>query len=81
MPLMQCIIKYAILTLEQNKPVPAISYLENQTDDQVTINDLVNMMTNKCGDLAYSPNFLSRRLKDHFKDDKIIINTEKRGTA
>lgn len=37
------------------------------------------MMTNKCGDLAYSPKFLSRRLQDHFKDD--IIITEKRGTA
>ena len=56
-----------------------VSYLENHTDDQVTINDLVNMMTNKCGDLAYSPKFLSRRLQDHFKDD--IIITEKRGTA
>ena len=37
------------------------------------------MMTNKCGDLAYSPNFLRRCLKDHFKDD--IIITEKRGKA
>ena len=36
-----------------------VSYLENSTDDQVTMKGLVNMMhmTNKCGDLAYSPKF------------------------
>jgi hypothetical protein len=56
-----------------------IDYVENNPDNQVTVNHLVSMMQDMCGDQAYTPKFMIKKLKDHFQENVVIF--EKRGTA
>jgi hypothetical protein len=56
-----------------------IEYVENNPDDQITINHLVSMMQDMCGDQAYTPKFMTKKLKDHFQENVVIF--EKRGTS
>ena len=56
-----------------------VSFVENNPDEQVIVTSLVRKMRELCGDRAYTPKFMSKRLKDHFKDDIVIF--ERPGTA
>lgn len=51
-----------------------IDFIETSVGDSVTINQLVNMMTDICGDKAYSCKHMKKRITDHF-GDSILIST------
>ena len=58
------------------------AYLEENDDEQITINDLIGLMEEKLADTeyeTYSYTYMKKRLQDHFGDK--IIQTEINGTA
>lgn len=54
-------------------------FLQQHDDKPVKIADLVEKMKQMCGDNAYSPRYIKKRLMDHFKDEIIIF--DKYGTS
>ncbi|CAC5424082.1 unnamed protein product [Mytilus coruscus] len=49
-----------------------VEYLKNHDDEQITIKELVDKMTDSCGKQAYSS--VEKKLKSHFKDDILITD-------
>lgn len=47
-------------------------FLEENDDEQITINDLVDKMRVTCGDAAYSVIYMKQKLMEHFGDNIII---------
>lgn len=54
-------------------------FLQQHDDEQVTIADLVKKMKQLCGENAYSPRYMKKKLMDHFEDEFIIF--DKYGTS
>lgn len=51
-----------------------VLFLQQHGDEQVTIADLVEKMKPLCGEKAYSPWYMKKRLMDHFNDEIIIFD-------
>lgn len=51
-----------------------VFFLQQHDDEQITVADLVEKMKQLCGENAYSPRYMKKRLMDHFKDEIIIFD-------
>ena len=49
-----------------------LEYLDEHEDDQITITDLVNKMSEFCGDLAYTSVHMKSKILNHFGENVII---------
>ena len=57
------------------------SYLQENDDRQHQLSDLVVIMKKHCGDDAYSPFYLKRKLKEHFGEEIIMTEEQDKSTV